>query len=306
MKMEREFLMGRGSLRKYYIQVVVAAHAAFLKRHALILEKGERFIVLAGDAIDRQSPRKLERQNAFRSGFRAQTHAGGGIHRLVGGDRGLEEVVQRVKRRWRNGKVRSLMRSPDIVERFAVDGVKLPEKEWLVPLRVKYDIERAGGRTFEPGIKAGLRVGRKPVKKNAQGVAGIELRYGGIPLCADGSIGLGREIRGAELAKKFGGGIVRETEITVDEFLIEDGRAEKTPHLLLFDGIARDRENVTAPGKNSACNPAIERGEKGDRTLFKGENGIASAQLDVIRGGEAINIGGIDAQRPDRIIQFVR
>src|SRR4029077_12658114 len=106
------------------------------------------------------------------------------------------------------------------------------------------DIERAGGRAFEPRVKAGFRTGRQPVKKNAQGVAGIELRYGGIPLRADGSICLGREIRGAELAKKFGGGIVRETEITVDEFLIEDGRAEKTPHLLLFDGVARDCENV--------------------------------------------------------------
>ncbi len=198
------------------------------------------------------------------------------------------------------------MRGPDIVKRFAVDCVKLSEEELLVTLLVKHDIERAGGRSFEPGVKAALGTGRKPIKKNAQGVAGIELSHGGIPLRADGSIGLGRKIRGAELANKFGGGFVRETEITVDEFLIEDGHTEKTSHLLFFDGIARGGKHVTAPGKNSAGNLAIERGEKGDRTLFKGENGIATAQLDVIGRDDAINIGGIDAQRPDRIIQFMR
>jgi len=63
---------------------------------------------------------------------------------------------------------------------------------------------------------------------------------------------------------------------------------------------------VTAPGKNSAGNLAIERGEKSDRTLLKGENGVATAQLDVMARGYAINIGGIDAQRLDRIIQFMR
>ncbi len=122
----------------------------------------------------------------------------------------------------------------------------------------------------------------------------------------DGSVRLRHKIRGAELAKKFAGGIVREAEITVDEFLIEDRSAEKTPHLLFFDRIARSRQNVTAPGKDGAGNLLIERREKGERPLFKGENGIAAPQLDVIGGCDAINIGGIDAQRLDRIIQFMR
>ncbi len=78
-KMKREFLATRRSLRKNDIQVVAAARAALLEAHALILKKGEGFTVLAGEAVDRQSPGKLENENAFRSGFRAQTHAGGGI-----------------------------------------------------------------------------------------------------------------------------------------------------------------------------------------------------------------------------------
>ncbi len=63
---------------------------------------------------------------------------------------------------------------------------------------------------------------------------------------------------------------------------------------------------MAAPGKNSAGNLPIERREKGERTLFKGENGVAAAQLDVIGGGDAIDICGIDAQRLNRIIQFMR
>jgi len=116
--------------------------------------------------------------------------------------------------------------------------VNLSEEELLVTLRVKHHIERAGGRAFEPGIEAGLRVAGQPIKKNAKGVAGIELSYSGIPLRSDGGIRLNRKIRGAELAEKFAGGVVREAEITVDKLLIEDGSAEKTPHLLFFDRIA--------------------------------------------------------------------
>ncbi|PYU88013.1 MAG: hypothetical protein DMG51_00615, partial [Acidobacteria bacterium] len=40
--------------------------------------------------------------------------------------------------------------------------------------------------------------------------------------------------------------------------------------------------------------------------LFKGENGIATPQLDMMGGSNAINIGGIDTQRLNRIIQFMR
>jgi len=109
-------------------------------------------------------------------------------------------------------------------------------------------------------------------------------------LRSDGSIRLNRKIGGAELAEKFARGVVREAEITVDEFLIEHGSAEKTPHLLFFDRIAWGRQNVAAPGKDSAGNLPIERGEKGDRTFVKGENGVAAAQLDVIGGSDAIDI----------------
>ena len=107
------------------------------------------------------------------------------------------------------------------------------------------------------------------------------------------------------MAKKFAGGVVREAEITVDKFLIEDRSAEKTPHLLFFDRFTGGRQNVTAPRKDSARNLLIERGEKRESSLFKRENCIAAPQLDVIDGSDAINMGGIDAECLDRIIQLM-
>ncbi len=182
----------------------------------------------------------------------------------------------------------------------------MPEKELLVTLRVKHDIERAGGRTFKLRVKAGLRIGRQPIEENAKGIAGIELGYRGIPLRPDRRIRLNRKTRGAELAKEFASSIVREPEIAVDKFLIEDRSAEKTPHLLFFDRIARGRQDVTAPGEDRARNLPIERKEKGERAFIKRENRIAAPQLDVIGRCDAINIGDIDAQRLDRIVQFMR
>ena len=119
---------------------------------------------------------------------------------------------------------------------------------------------------------------------------------------ADRCIRLRREICGVELPEKFPGGVVRETQIAVDEFLIEDRRSEKTPHLLFFYRIARDCQHVAAPGKNSAGNLPIERREKGEGTFLKRENRLATAQLDVVCGRDAINSRGIDSERLDRII----
>lgn len=119
---------------------------------------------------------------------------------------------------------------------------------------------------------------------------------------ADRCIRLRRKICGVELPEKFPGGVVRETQIAVDEFLVEDRRAEKTPHLLFFYRIARDRQRVTTPGKHGARNLPIQREEKGEGTFLKRENRLATAQLDVVCGRDAINSRGIDSERLDRII----
>src|SRR5258708_6059774 len=78
-KMKSELLALRGSMRKNCIQVVVAAGTAFREAHALILKKIEGVPVLAGDAVDGQSPAKLKSEYACRSSDCAQTHAGAGF-----------------------------------------------------------------------------------------------------------------------------------------------------------------------------------------------------------------------------------
>src|SRR6266478_4742097 len=211
-----------------------------------------------------------------------------------------------MKGHWRCEGAWNSMGGPNIVKENVAGFMDLSEKELLVALCVQHHIERAGDRAFHFGVKAGLRIGGKAIIENSQSIAGIELSNGGIPSHSDGSIRLDRKIRGLELAKKFSGSIVREAEIAVDEFLIEDGSAEKTPHLLLFDRFAGSRQNMAAPGKNDARNLPIQRREEGKCTLFKRENRIAAAELDVIGGSYAINVGRIDAQRLDRIIQFMR
>ena len=121
----------------------------------------------------------------------------------------------------------------------------------------------------------------------------------------EGNTYLSHKIGGVELPKKLVRGVVRETEISVAEFLIEDGCPEKAAHLLFFDRIAWDGQNMTAPEKDSTSDLPVERGEKGERALFKGENSIATAKLDAIRGSEVINVGGVDPQSLDDIKQFV-
>jgi hypothetical protein len=116
---------------------------------------------------------------------------------------------------------------------------------------------------------------------------------------------LSRNIGGVELAKEFLRGIVREANVTTDKFLVEDWSAKKTPHLLLFHGFARRRQNMTAPGKDGAGNLPVERGKETERSLFKGEDSVPAPQLNAIGGNDAINIGGVDPERLDGIVQFM-
>src|SRR6266849_6032792 len=46
---QREFGPALGRRRQYNIEVIIAARAAFVQVHALVLKKGERFPALAGD-----------------------------------------------------------------------------------------------------------------------------------------------------------------------------------------------------------------------------------------------------------------
>src|SRR5258708_17681020 len=223
MKMKRKFPMWRWKLRKNDIEIVVTARASLLEAHALILKKSEGIAVLAGDTLNHQSPGKLERENAFRSGLRSQTHGGGGLQRIIWRNGSLNGVVQRVKGYRMNRRIREAMGGPNIIIRFAAGLAELREEEWLVTFYVENDIERACGHAFDIGVKTGLGICRQPVGKNPESVAGIELSYGGFPLSRDGSIHLSRQSGRTELTQKFVAGGVREAGAGADKILVAYG-----------------------------------------------------------------------------------
>jgi hypothetical protein len=62
---------------------------------------------------------------------------------------------------------------------------------------------------------------------------------------------------------------------------------------------------MAAAGEDYTGDLAIERGEEGQRALVKRKDGIAAAEFDAIGGGDVIDGCGVNAQRIQRIIQFV-
>jgi len=70
---------------------------------------------------------------------------------------------------------------------------------------------------------------------------------------------LRRNLRRKELAQQVGGGIVREAQTGRSEVLIENRRAQEVRHLLLFDGVARCSQDVTAAVEDGAGSAALEQ-----------------------------------------------
>ena len=108
-----------------------------------------------------------------------------------------------------------------------------------------------------------------------------------------------------ELAQEVGGGCVGEAHIGGGEILIEDGRVEEASHLLLFDGVARESEDVAAAGKDSASDFVIERSKKNQLTLIERDFGIAAAKLDAMLGFNLISRSGVEAQSIDGIVELM-
>ncbi len=101
------------------------------------------------------------------------------------------------------------------------------------------------------------------------------------------------------------GGVIGETEITAGKILIEDGSAEEAAELLLFHGVAREGQNMSAAGEDHAGDAAIERSEENQAAFVKGDFGVATAKRDAIGGDDLIDGGGIEAQVGERVVHFV-
>ena len=63
---------------------------------------------------------------------------------------------------------------------------------------------------------------------------------------------------------------------------------------------------MAAAGEDRSRDASIERGEEGQGPFFQRNHRIAAAKLDAIFRDEMIDLGRIDSQPIDGIVQFVR
>src|SRR6266478_2712617 len=133
---------------------------------------------------------------------------------------------------------------------------------------------------------------------------GIEFCKERVPAGGKSGIGLSGKISIAELAQELTGGIVGEAEVGADELLIKNGSAQETSHLLLLNGIARQRQGVPVAGKHGTGGAAVQGGEKSQIALVERELQIAAAELDAVRRGNLVDSSGINTQGVERAIRF--
>ncbi len=87
--------------------------------------------------------------------------------------------------------------------------------------------------------------------------------------------------------------------------MIENRSAKEAPHLLFLYRIARHGKHVAAAGENGSRDPSLQRGKESQSSFFQGDHRIAAAKRNAILGDQVINLGRIDRQCVDRIVQFM-
>jgi hypothetical protein len=90
-----------------------------------------------------------------------------------------------------------------------------------------------------------------------------------LPAIHESVVGLRFDVGTLQIAAQFNSCVIRKTQVSTPEILIDHGRAEKTGELLLFDRVARNRQNVPAAGEDRAGDLAIERSKEPEITLFE-------------------------------------
>ena len=131
------------------------------------------------------------------------------------------------------------------------------------------------------------------------------MRQNWVPMGRGGGVGFRVESRGSELVQEVSGSCIGEAYVGAGEILVEDRRVEEARHLLFFDGVARESENVAAAGKNGAGDFVIQRGEKNQFALIEGDFGIAATQLYVMLGFNLISGSGVEAQGVEGIVELM-
>ena len=204
---------------------------------------------------------------------------------LSGRTVGVQRVIECVEIDWRRNGAGNTVGRPNIVVHEVTGFSPLAQKDLLSSLRVEENIEGAGLDAFERRIEIGLRVLREAVFENAQGLRNIELRDEGVRDRSEGSIQLRGEIGGMELAKEIVRGVICEAHIGAEEFLVQNGSAEKVSHLLFFHRFARERQSMAAAGEDEAGDVSVNGSEKSEFAFFEVDFHIAAAEFDAVGGG---------------------
>ena len=109
-----------------------------------------------------------------------------------------------------------------------------------------------------------------------------------------------------ELSEEIIRGVIGEAHIGAEEFLVQNGSAEKVSHLLFFHRFARERQSVPAAGEDEAGDVSVKGSEKSEFAFFEVYFHIATAEFDAVGGGEFVSGRRIETQIVDGVVEFVR
>jgi len=146
---------------------------------------------------------------------------------------------------------------------------------------------------------------REAIFENAQGLGSVELRDERVRERSEGGVQLRNEINRVELAQEIVGSVIGEAHIGGEEFLVQNGSAQKVSHLLFLDRFTRERQSVAAAGEDEAGDAAVHGSQKSKFAFFKIDFHVAATELDAVGGRELVGGRRIETQGVDGVVEFV-
>ena len=301
---QREGVAGSWRAWQEDAKSVIAAGAKFLLGEALVLEISQGFAGGQGDALDFEDAGELKENDALTAPDGAEIDRGVAFEGSVVVDGCTDVVAQRFERKTGGRETRERIGSPDIKVASLVDDARLAKHEILPAHLIDQDVERSGDNAVDASVEKVARWRGELFDDDAEGVRGIELRDSGNPEIGERRVGGGLTAGTSELREKLLRGVVCEAHVDRDKLLVENGGAEKTGQLLLFDRIPREGKGVAESGEDHAGDAALERFVKGKLSLFEGEDDIGLTELNAVSGRDGVNLMRVKAKGIERGQQF--
>lgn len=293
---EGEGVAGARRAGKKNTEGIITAGTQFSLGEPLILEESEGLAGGEGDGVDLESARKLDEKNALATGKGAELDRGVALDGVIGMNGGTDLVKQCVERKKGRGKARERVGGPDVVVKDFVSEARLSKHEIFVTHGVHKNIEGAGENPVDGSMEEMALRGRVSFNENTEGVDGIKALNVRKPECGETGVGGGSKGGVIELRQEILGGVVGETSVNGDKFLVENRSAKEARQLLFFDGVARNGQAMTDARKNKPRDAALEGLKEGDLAAFQSENEVATTKLNMIGSGNRVYALGIQTQ----------